>query len=194
MTSLKCADLLNSCKIRPNNKNQVDTSGLFMHSHLCMSVRTSMCNCARVPPVVLRRHLSGKTTASTRDLYWGVAIHKIIWTFYFPASVFPLCSLWLSFSQSFLTVCDTPSPGERHQFRWASYVTGQLCLFKPLSVPLHPPPYTFSTLFCVCARTPSCCRLAICVFIYIANTVLARVRNWQVYMCDSGDDGHVQST
>lgn len=76
----------------------------------------------------------------------------------------------------------TLPPWGGHQFRWASSVTGQLCLFKPLAVPLlppchHSPPFTFSALFCVCVR-PSFA--AIFVLIYITNAVLAKRKNWRV--------------
>lgn len=171
MASLRCADLLcyklaTVVKLYLTKKNQEDTSGLVMHFHLCMSMCTSMCNCACVLPVVLQWDICQAKPQLLHSTFTEVWAYTKSFEPFISQPLFSLYALAdclsLSLSWQFVTL----PPRGRHQFRWASYVTGQLCLFKPLSVPLHPPchhspSYTFCALFCVCVRTPPCCNLGI---------------------------------
>ena len=73
-------------------------------------------------------------------------------------------------------------PWGSHQFRWALYVTGQLCLFKPLAVLLHPSCHHSPSVYLCC---PFLCLCVLhltgnfCINLQTANTVSTWVKNWR---------------
>lgn len=76
-------------------------------------------------------------------------------------------------------------PWGSHQFRWALYVTGQLCLFKPLAVLLHPSchhspsVYLFCPLLCLRMLRLSLPTGNLCINLQTTNTVSTWVKNWR---------------